>query len=225
MEQDLGRLPPSPAGEPATLPALSTAEDDAYWRGYHAALAAQAAPPDDPASPRVRRMRVDGFTGAKQVVFLEAIAEGLTVAEAAARAGVSVTTVYNFRNRRAGPRLQPRLGGRLPPRAAPARRSSPRPLAEGQTETVPRQGWRDRRHPPPPRQPPRHGDADPARPQGRGVQGGRAAGHLVAEEFEELLDASRRAATPRSSSSARRPSYDDYRGPRELEPGPTTGPS
>jgi len=35
-------------------------------------------------------------------VFLEAIAEGMTVGEAVERAGVSRTAVYNFRNRRAG---------------------------------------------------------------------------------------------------------------------------
>jgi hypothetical protein len=85
---------------PASLPA--PAEDEAYWRGYHAALATQSAPADDAASPRVRRTRVDGFTGEKQVIFLEGIAEGLTVGEAAARAGISHTAVYNFRNRRAG---------------------------------------------------------------------------------------------------------------------------
>jgi len=89
---------------PLPVPAAPPPPDDeAYWRGYHAALAAQAAPDDEPSpSPRVRRMRVDGFTGAKQVVFLEAVAEGRTVGEAAARTGISVTTAYNFRNRRAG---------------------------------------------------------------------------------------------------------------------------
>ena len=35
-------------------------------------------------------------------MFLEAIAEGMTVGEAVERAGVSRTAVYNFRNRRAG---------------------------------------------------------------------------------------------------------------------------
>jgi hypothetical protein len=91
--------PDAAADEPASLPI--PAEDAAYWRGYHAAIAAQATP-DDSASPRVRRVRVDGFSGARQVVFLEAIAEGMTVGEAVERAGVSRTAVYNFRNRRAG---------------------------------------------------------------------------------------------------------------------------
>jgi hypothetical protein len=81
----------------------SEEEEGAYWRGYHAALevAAQAVPAED-GSPRVRRMRVDGFTGARQAAFLEAIAAGFTTGEAAAKAKVSVTTIYNFRNRRQG---------------------------------------------------------------------------------------------------------------------------
>jgi hypothetical protein len=97
------------AGEPASiagLPALSPAGEAgeaAYWRGYHAALAAAAQPAaDESESPRVRRMRIDGFSGEKQAVFLEGIAAGLTVIEAAKAARISVTTVYNFRNRRAG---------------------------------------------------------------------------------------------------------------------------
>ena len=60
-------------------------------------------PPDDTApGPRVRRARVDGLSGIKQAVFLESFAEGLTVEEAAAKAGISVSALYNFANRAAG---------------------------------------------------------------------------------------------------------------------------
>ena len=135
MEHDQNPLTPDASADaPASLPI--PAEDAAYWRGYHAAIAAQSAPDADPASPRVRRMRVDGFTGAKQVVFLESIALGLTVEEAAGRAGISVTTAYNFRNRRAGRAFN--LAWEA------AGRRARRPLADhlhdrslkGQTETV-----------------------------------------------------------------------------------------
>jgi hypothetical protein len=138
MDENPIRIAGKPAeasadGSAAHLPAA--ADTDAFWRGYHAALAAQAAPDDD-SSPRVRRTRVDGFDGARQVVFLEGIAEGLTVAAAAGRAGISVTAVYNFRNRRAGRAFN------LAWEAASCR--ARRPLAdrlhdrslEGQTETI-----------------------------------------------------------------------------------------
>ena len=45
---------------------------------------------------------MDGLSGVKQAVFLESYAGGLTVEEAAAAAGVSVSALYNFANRAAG---------------------------------------------------------------------------------------------------------------------------
>ncbi|HYI47491.1 MAG TPA: hypothetical protein VEX35_03405 [Allosphingosinicella sp.] len=59
-------------------------------------------PEEGQPGPRVRRARVDGLSGVKQAVFLEGISVGLTVAEAAAKAEISVTAVYNFANRHAG---------------------------------------------------------------------------------------------------------------------------
>jgi AcrR family transcriptional regulator len=203
---------------PSPNPDASASEDAAYWRGYHAALAVQAAPADD-ASPRVRRVRVDGFTGARQVVFLEAIAEGLTVREAAARAGISVTAVYNFRNRRAGRAFN------LAWEAADRR--ARRPLADhlrdrsvaGQTDTV-----RDKdgeivgtRH--------RHDNrlamailtrldrkAEAHREDERLVT-------LLAEEFEELLDCIEEDGDAEDFIESRRPPHDDFQ-PREREPRP-----
>jgi hypothetical protein len=218
MEQAPDPFTPDAAtNEPASLPV--PAEDAAYWRGYHAALAAQAAP-DDPASPRVRRMRVDGFTGAKQVVFLEGIAAGLTVEEAAGRAGISVTTAYNFRNRRAGRAFN--LAWEA------ASRRARRPLADhlhdrslkGQTETV-----RDKegeiiatRH--------RHDNrlamamltrldkkAEAYREDERLIT-------CLAEEFEELLDVIEEDGDAEEFIESRRPPFTDYEGPREREPRP-----
>jgi AcrR family transcriptional regulator len=221
MEQNPESFASQPAAEgPASLPA--PARDDSYWRGYHAALAAMAdAPPDDPASsPRVRRVRVDGFTGAKQVVFLEGIAEGLTVGEAAARAGISTTAVYNFRNRRAGRAFN--IGWEA------ADRRARRPLADhlrdrsakGQTDT-----YRDgegaivgTRH--------RHDNrlamailtrldrkAEAYKEDERLVT-------VVAEEFEELLDAIEAGAEDAEEFiDYRRPTVEDYR-PRERAPRP-----
>jgi hypothetical protein len=102
MEQNKNLACPQAAAD--RHPQLSTeAEEGAYWRGYHAALAVAAQPAgEDSGSSRVRRMRIDGFSGEKQAVFLEQVAAGATVVEAARTAGISVTTVYNFRNRRAG---------------------------------------------------------------------------------------------------------------------------
>jgi hypothetical protein len=111
MQHDQKRFAPEAAAKPAALPApaepapqfASPAEEDAYWRGVNFAIRSGATCPEAAsASPRVRRARHDGFSGPRQAIFLEAIAEGLTVAEAAARAGISPTTAYNFRNRRAG---------------------------------------------------------------------------------------------------------------------------
>ena len=103
-----------PAPEPGLPdhPAFPTdAETEAYWRGVSNGLRMAAAssvtilgaPADDAApGPRVRRARVDGLSGVKQAVFLEGIADGLTVEEAAAKAGISVSAVYSFANRAAG---------------------------------------------------------------------------------------------------------------------------
>jgi hypothetical protein len=207
--------PGSFQAEPAPgLPALSPvgeAEDAAYWRGYHAALAVAAEPaPDETGSPRVRRMRVDGFSGEKQVVFLESIAAGFTVIEATATAGISVTTAYNFRNRRAG-----RAFGIA---WEAADRRARRPLADhlrdrslaGQTDTL-----RDKageivgtRH--------RHDNrlamailtrldrkAEAYREDERLVT-------LVAEEFEELLDVIEAEGDAEEFIAARRPAEQDY---------------
>jgi len=217
MEHDQQPFDREAATEPHSLPALNETEDAAYWRGYHAAIAAQSAP-DDPASPRVRRIRVDGFTGAKQVVFLEGIAEGLTVGEAAARAGISVTAVYNFRNRRAGRAFNIAWEA--------ADRRARRPLADhlrdraakGQTDT-----YRDKegeivgtRH--------RHDNrlamamltrldkkAEAYREDERLVT-------VIAEEFEELLDAIEAGSEAAEDFiECRRTDRDDYR-PPEREP-------
>ncbi|MGQ0591013.1 MAG: hypothetical protein ACT4N8_16045 [Sphingosinicella sp.] len=206
---------------PLPVPAAPPPDDDAYWRGYHAALAAQAAPDDElSASPRVRRMRVDGFTGAKQVVFLEAVAEGLTVDKAAARAGISVTTAYNFRNRREGRAFNYAWEA--------ASRRARRPLADrlhdrsldGQTETY--RGRDDElvgtRH--------RHDNrlamamltradkkAEAFRDDERLIT-------CLAEEFEELLDCIEEGGDADDFIECRRPSYDEYRGPHECAPRP-----
>jgi hypothetical protein len=103
-----------PAPEPGLPdhPAFATdAETEAYWRGVSNGLRMAAASSvtiigaakaGAPPGPRVRRARVDGLSGVKQAVFLESIAAGLTVEEAAAKAEISVSAVYNFANRAAG---------------------------------------------------------------------------------------------------------------------------
>jgi hypothetical protein len=108
------KLPALPAPEPGLPdhPAFATdAETEAYWRGVSNGLRMAAASSvtivgaakhDAPPGPRVRRARVDGLSGVKQAVFLESIAAGLTVEEAAAKAEISVSAVYNFANRAAG---------------------------------------------------------------------------------------------------------------------------
>jgi hypothetical protein len=210
--------PASPLHLPAPPPAGG--EDAAYWRGYHAALAAAAAPgADERDSPRVRRMRCDGFTGAKQVVFLESIAAGFTVAEAAERAGVSPTTAYNFRNRRQGRAFN--IGWEA------ASRRARRPYADmlqdrgvaGQTDTS-----RDKdgalvgtRH--------RHDNrlamamltrldrkAEAYREDERLVT-------VVAEEFEELLDIIEAGGDAEHFIHSRTPPARDY-GPRDRAPEP-----
>ena len=102
---------PAPAPGLPEHPVFGTeAETEAYWRGVSNGLQMAAAsdvtivggPPDDPAGPRVRRARVDGLSGVKQAVFLESLAAGLTVEEAAARAQISISAIYAFANRAAG---------------------------------------------------------------------------------------------------------------------------
>lgn len=121
--------PPSTAAPPrpaffANMPAVdepddpvcpdfaTEAEESAYWQGVTVGLragapvtdgeAADGAEPRPFESRRQRRARHDGFSRARQVVFLEAIAEGKTVAAAAAAAGISTNTAYNLRNRHEG---------------------------------------------------------------------------------------------------------------------------
>ena len=115
MKHDPERPQPAlPAPEPGLPdhPAFATdAETEAYWRGVSNGLRMAAASSvtivgaaqdGAPPGPRVRRARVDGLSGVRQAVFLESIAAGLTVEEAAARAEISVSAVYNFANRAAG---------------------------------------------------------------------------------------------------------------------------
>jgi hypothetical protein len=105
-----GGLPPAEGAaeelDPLGHPRFATdAEHDAYWRGITAGLRMNN-PPAPEAKPfetrRQRQARYDGFTGPKRAVFLEGLAEGKTVAAAAAAAGISTTAVYNLRNRREG---------------------------------------------------------------------------------------------------------------------------
>jgi hypothetical protein len=160
MTQDSKALvpadPPAPEApeetDPLDPPAFaSEAEEDAYWRGVNSGLRMSgesavtqfgdgAGPPLDPDAPvesrRVRRARWDGFTGPKQAIFLERIAEGATVAQAAQAAGISPQAAYNLRNRRAGRAFN--IGWEA------AGRRARRPLADrlhdrsvaGQTETI-----------------------------------------------------------------------------------------
>lgn len=206
------------ADAPSSLPVQAPSEEEAYWRGYHAALAVRAAP-DDSASPRVRRVRVDAFTGDKQAVFLGAIAEGLTVEAAAVRAGVSVTTVYNFRNRRAGRAFNFAWEA--------ASRRARRPLADslhdrsvaGQTETYRGKDGEvvGTRH--------RHDNrlamamltrldkkAEAYREEERLVT-------VLAEEFEELLDCIEDGGDAEDFIESRRPPYDEFQ-PRERDARP-----
>jgi hypothetical protein len=204
-----------PARRPAEGVALARpgpppgeAEEAAYWRGYHAALGAAAEAGSE--SPRVWRMRIDGFTGEKQAGFLERIAAGATVVEAAAAAGVSVTTVYNFRNRRAGRAFN------IAWEAADCR--ARRPLADylrdrsvnGQTDTVHDKAGEivGTRH--------RHDNrlamailtrldrkADARKEDERLVT-------VVAEEFEELLDLIESGGDAEAFIEARRPAERDH---------------
>lgn len=228
MQHDQKRFAPqAAAATPAALPApaeppphfTSPAEEDAYWRGVNFAIRSGATCPEAASpSPRVRRARHDGFSGPRQAVFLEAIAEGLTVAEAAARAGISPTTAYNFRNRRAGRAFN--LAWEA------ACRRARRPLADhlhdrsisGQTETY-RDGEGEivgTRH--------RHDNrlamamltrldrkAEAYKEDERLVG-------VLAEEFEELLDVIEAEGDAEDFIDSRRPPEDGY-GQRERAPG------
>src|SRR6185295_20146697 len=90
---------PVPAPEPGLPehPLFATdAETDAYWIGISNGLRMGAAAnvtivgaeAEEAPGPRRRRARVDGLSGVKQAIFLEGIAAGLTVDEAAAKAGI-----------------------------------------------------------------------------------------------------------------------------------------
>ena len=208
--------PGSPRAEPtASLPALSPAgeaEDAAYWRGYHAALAAAAEPAaDDTASPRVRRLRIDGFSGEKQAVFLEGIAAGLTVVEAAKAARISVTTVYNFRNRRAGRAFNIAWEA--------ADRRARRPLADnfrdrslaGQTETI--RGEDEKILATKHRFDNRLGMAVLTRldKKAAAYKDDERLVTAVAEEFEELLDCIEEGGDAEAFIEARRPPSVEYR--------------
>lgn len=105
------QLPAPQPGLPEHPAFATDPETEAYWRGVSNGLRMAAASSvtivgaaSDDGQPglRVRRARVDGLSGVKQAVFLEGYAEGLTVEEAAARAEISVSAIYNFANRAAG---------------------------------------------------------------------------------------------------------------------------
>jgi hypothetical protein len=217
--------PPLPAlpAPPGEIPHFATQpETGAFWQGVSFGLAAnEAAAAADGASlsPRVRRIRVDGFTGPKQAVFLEAIAAGLTVEEAAARAEISVTTIYNFRNRRAGRAFNIAWEA--------ASRRARRPLADhlhdrslrGQTDTL-----RDKegevvgtRH----RHDNRLAMAILTRldRKAEACREDEALVTIVAEEFEELLDIIEAGGDAEDFIECRRPQPFDY-GHREREPRP-----
>lgn len=111
MKHDLPALPAPEPGLPDHPTYPTEAQQEAYWHGVSNGLRmAQAssvtlvgaAPEEGAPGPRVRRARVDGLSGVKQAVFLEGIAAGLTVEEAAAKVEISVSAVYNFANRAAG---------------------------------------------------------------------------------------------------------------------------
>jgi hypothetical protein len=109
----LANMPAVEAPDDPVCPDFATeAEESAYWQGVTVGLRAGAPVTDGEAAPgagprpfetrRQRSARHDGFTPARQAVFLEAIAEGKTVTQAAAAAGISTNTAYNLRNRREG---------------------------------------------------------------------------------------------------------------------------
>jgi hypothetical protein len=195
------------------------ADHDLYWRGVTNGLRMGAASNvtivgdarDAPVAGRhVRRARVDGLSGVKQAVFLEGIAAGMTVGEAAAKAEISVTAIYNFANRRAGRAFA--IGWDA------ASRRSRRPFADhlmersikGQAETL-----RDKddaligtRH----RYDNRLAMAMLTRADKK-AEAYREDERLIAavsEEFEELLDILEAEGDAASFVESRRPAADDY---------------
>lgn len=222
------RLPvPSPEPGLPEHPAFPTdAETEAYWRGVSNGLRMATAssvtivggPPDDTASgPRVRRARVDGLSGVKQAVFLEGIASGLTVEEAAAKAEISVSAVYNFANRRAGRafaigwdaathRSRRRFADHLMDRSL-----------KGQTEVMRGENGLllGTRH--------RHDNRlamamlTRADKKAEAWREGERLTVAVAEEFEELLDIIEAEGDALSFIESRRPAADEYR-PQERLP-------
>jgi hypothetical protein len=218
--------PPGADGLPDHPHFDNDADHDLYWRGVTNGLRMGAASNvtivgdarDAPVAGRhVRRARVDGLSGVKQAVFLEGIAAGLTVGEAAAKAEISVAAVYNFANRRAGRAFA--IGWDA------ASRRSRRPLADhltersikGQTETL-----RDKddaiigtRH----RYDNRLAMAMLTRADKK-AEAWREDERLIAavsEEFEELLDIIEIEGDAESFIESRRPADEEYR-PQERLP-------
>jgi hypothetical protein len=102
-----------PPDDPLCPDFKTEAEENAYWQGVTVGIRSVGAgtaetptPADNRTQPfetrRQRRARHDGFTPPRRAVFLEGLAEGMTVAQAAAAAGISANTAYNLRNRREG---------------------------------------------------------------------------------------------------------------------------
>ena len=175
-------------------------------------------PPEDVSlGPRVRRARVDGLSGVKQAVFLEGIAAGLTVDEAAAKAGISTSAVYNFANRIAGRafaiawdaashRSRRRFADHLMDRSL-----------KGQTEVMRGEDGKliGTRH--------RHdnrlamGMLTRADKKAEAYREGERLTIAVSEEFEELLDIIEAEGDAEAFIEARRPAGEDYR-PQERLP-------
>jgi hypothetical protein len=221
---------PVPAPEPGLPehPVFPTeAEDQAYWTGVSNGLKMAAAssitiiggPPDEAAAgQRVRRARVDGLSGVKQAVFLESYAAGLTVEEAAAKAEISVSALYNFANRRAGRafaiawdaanhRRRRRFADHLTDRSL-----------KGQTEVIRGENGMlvGTRH--------RHDNRlamamlTRADKKAEAYREGERLTVAVSEEFEELLDIIEAEGNAEAFIEARRPAGEDYR-PQERLPG------
>lgn len=209
-------------------PAFPTdAETEAYWRGVSNGLRMAAASsitivggaPDDALSgPRVRRARVDGLSGIKQAVFLEGIADGLTVEEAAAKAGISVSAVYSFANRAAGRafaiawdaashRSRRRFADHLMDRSL-----------KGQTEVLRGEDGRlvGTRH--------RHDNRlamamlTRADKKAEAYREGERLTAAVAEEFEELLDIIEAEGNALAFIESRRPAGEEFYQPRDRAP-------
>ena len=222
------KLPvPAEPGLPEHPVYPTEAQNHAYWTGVSNGLKMAAAstvtilggsPDDTPLGPRVRRARADGLSGVKQAVFLEGIAAGLTVDEAAAKAEISTSAVYNFANRRAGRafaiawdaashRSRRRFADHLMDRSL-----------KGQTEVMRGEDGRliGTRH--------RHdnrlamGMLTRADRKAEAYREGERLTIAVSEEFEELLDIIEAEGDAEAFIIACRPAEEDYR-PRERLPG------